>query len=519
MERLTPLDGSFLRVETENAHMHVAWSATFTVPEGSTAPSVEALRRSVAARLGLTPRFRRRLRPAPPGLGEPFWVDDDRFDVADHVVPLCDPEEVLDDSRFAALCDRALSEPLDRERPLWRFYLAPRLAGGRAGMVAKLHHALVDGKSAVEVATLLFDAEPAPAPRPEPEEWRPARTPGAARVTLGALAGAAGESLGAARGVARLAGSPRRESARVAGTLRRAALAVGEDLLRPAPPSYLNVRIGPRRALARHRMPIADVDAIRRRSGATLNDVCLAIVAGAMRELSLARRVGPAPLKAMVPVSVRADDDRAALGNRISMAFVELPADVSSARTRLALVQERTGAFKTSGRADGTGTVFSALGLLPDPLRSVAARAVGSARVYNLTVSNVPGPDAPLYMLGCELREAHPVVPIAEEHALSIGIFSYHGALHFGLYADPDALPEVAELPAALSAATLTLARAVKRGRPARTPSVAPAPAGVRSRGQGSARVVTPGPRGRSRGGGVERKPLFVAVMPASGTG
>ena len=450
-ERLTSLDGSFLRVETPNAHMHVAWSAVFAVPKDRSPPLLEALRGSVGARLARTPRFRRRLRQPPGGMGEPFWVDDATFDVDRHVVALSDPGEELSRAEFDTRCDAALSEPLDRSEPLWRIYLAPRLAGGKAGMLAKIHHALVDGKSAVEVALLLFDAEPDP-PADEPSPWTPEPDPSRARLALELLTDGAEESLRTARSIA---GS----GPRLAGTLRRAALAVGDDLLRPAPASFLNVPIGPGRTLAHARVRMADARRAQRGAGVTLNDVCLAAVAGALRELALGRGQTPRPVKVMVPVSVRTDDERDTLGNRISLAFIDLPLQIGSARDRLLAVHAATQSFKRAGRAAGTDTVLSALGMLPSPLRGPAARAVGSARVYNLTVSNIPGPELPLYMLGCELLEAYPVVPIAEGHALSVGVFSHRKHLHFGLYADPDALPDVGRLPAALSAALLSLAR------------------------------------------------------------
>ena len=159
-ERLSPIDGSFLRVESPSAHMHVAWSATFRLPEGQPRPTLTRLRRHIAARLERVPRFRCRLAWPPPGMGEPFWVEDPDFDVGNHVLPLGTLGLELDDHRFALLCDSVLSSPLDRRRPLWEIRLAPRFADGRCGLVAKIHHALVDGRSAVEVAQLLFDVEP-----------------------------------------------------------------------------------------------------------------------------------------------------------------------------------------------------------------------------------------------------------------------------------------------------------------------------------------------------------------------
>ena len=446
------MDGSFLRVESADAHMHVAWAATFRVPDGSAPPTLARLRRHISGRLARVPRFRRRLAYPPPGMGEPFWVDDPDFDVANHVLPLGTSGYALDDRRFELLCDSVLSCPLDRGRPLWEIRLAARLKGGRCAIVAKIHHALVDGRSAVEVAQLLLDVDPTGVSE-LPAPWRPAPAPGQARLAAAAVARGAGESLRAARGAARLAGEPRTAVARIGGTLRRAALAAGEDIMRPAPASALNARIGPRRVLVRHSVGLDRVRAARVAADATVNDVCLAVAAGALRRLALARGDEPLPLKAMVPVDVRSDGEADALGNRISFAFVDLPLDATTARARLRRIRRATAEFKSDGRPAGRGTVMAALGMLPDPLRGVAARAVSGPRTYNLTISNVPGPDLPLYMLGAELIDAYPVVPIAQGHALSIGIFGYVGRLHFGVYADPHAFPQVYELPSAMEIA------------------------------------------------------------------
>jgi diacylglycerol O-acyltransferase len=451
-ERLSAIDGSFLRVEDASAHMHVAWAATFRMPSGSAPPTLARLRRHISARLARVPRFRRRLAYPPPGMGEPFWVDDPGFDVANHVLPLGTLGHELDDRRFELLCDSVLSCRLDRGRPLWEIRLAPRLSGGRCAIVAKIHHALVDGRSAVEVAQLLLDVESSGVAE-LPAPWQAAPPPGQARLAAAAVARGVGESLRAARGAARMAGEPRAAVARVTGTLRRAALAAGEDIMRPAPASALNARIGPRRALVRHSVELEWVRAVKAAADATVNDVCLAVAAGALRRLALARGDEPLPLKAMVPVDVRSDGEADALGNRISFAFVDLPLDATTGRARLRRIRRATAAFKSDGRPAGRGTVMAALGMLPDPLRGVAARAVSGPRAYNLTISNVPGPDVPLYMLGAELIDAYPVVPIAQGHALSIGIFGYLGRLHFGLYADPDAFPQVHELPGAMDIA------------------------------------------------------------------
>ncbi|HEX8855147.1 MAG TPA: wax ester/triacylglycerol synthase family O-acyltransferase [Thermoleophilaceae bacterium] len=465
--RLAPLDGSFLRVETPNAHMHVGWCAVFRPHPDRPRPSVEMLRRSVAGRLHLTPRFRQRLAFPPPGFGEPFWVDAPDFDAGSHITALTCDDDAVSFETFHMLTDAALSTPLDRGRPLWHVYLVPRLEDERVGMVAKLHHAMVDGLSAVELGLLLLDTErdaPLPPP-PEPSErWLPSRVPGQISLAVESAASLAGDALRGARTAAAFAFSPRRQTAALAGTLRRVAAVVRDDLLPAAPDSAVNVPIGPQRTLVRGRVEMDALERARtalRASGGprvTVNDVYLAAVAGALRTLALRRGERPVPLKAMVPVSVRSDSERASLGNRISFVFLELPVHKTYPAARLEDVHSATRAFKESGRIAGGVTVLSALGFLPDPLKDIAARMAASARVYNLTISNIPGPGVPVFMLGAELEEAHPVVPLSEDHALSVGVFTYRSGAFFGFYADPDALPEVSELPAAVAAEVAVLA-------------------------------------------------------------
>jgi WS/DGAT/MGAT family acyltransferase len=325
---------------------------------------------------------------------------------------------------------------------------------------------------------LLFDLDPNPVPELS-AEWKSERTPGPGRLAARALVGRGEELLRAARGAARLAGEPRSAPGRVAGTLRRAALTAGVDLLRPAPPSALNARIGPRRTLVRHSAALADLKRAARPAGATLNDAALAVVAGALRELARDRGEDPVPLKTMVPVSVRGAGESQTLGNRIAFVFIDLPLDVESPSERLARIHSATEAFKRGERPAGAEAVLSALGYLPDPLRGIAARWAASPRVYNLTVSNVPGPRFPVYMLGAELLEPCPVVPIAEGHSLSIGLFSYRERLHFGLYADPHACPQVRALPAALERSLRELL-----GTPGSRPTDAGADRALRSAGR-----------------------------------
>jgi len=460
--RLTPLDSSFLRVETPTAHMHVAWKGVFAPRPDGRDITLDELRRAVAGRLRHAARFRQRLAFPPAGLGEPVWVDDEGFAVERHVRAMGGPGEELPRARFDALVDLFLSRPLPRDRALWRIELAPRLEGGGVGLAMKVHHAMVDGKSAVELALLLLDLAP-DAVLPEPHPWLPRRAPSSRRLAVDAIADAGGESLRALRGAARLAVSPGR-GVRIADTLRRTALAVGEDVLRPAPESYMNVPIGPRRTLAHHSAKIETLlDARAAVPGATLNDAALAVVAGALRQLSLQLGKTPTPLKVMVPVSTRAAEETADLGNRIAFVFVDLPVNLRHPLARLQSIQAATARFKREQRASGGEALLGALGVLPDPLKNRAARLAAHPRLYNLTVSNVPGPRVPVYLLGCELQEAAPVIPLPDDHALAVGIFSYRDRVTFAAYADPSALPEVRSLPGALSAAVLELGRATAR--------------------------------------------------------
>jgi WS/DGAT/MGAT family acyltransferase len=448
--RVSTLDGAFLRLETPAAHMHVAWRGRLRPAPGRTRPTLEVLRASIAARLRYVPRFRQRLHDPLGGLGEPAWVDDERFDVARHVTTLADPGVRISDERFAALADAALSLPLERRRPLWHVYLLPRLANGDAGVLVKMHHALVDGKSAVAVALLLFDLEP-DAPAQAADDWRPQPPPGAARFALSMVGDAAAMPLRAAR---------------AAGGLAPAVRALGDDALRPAAPSSLNVEIGPRRTLVGHQLSLDDVVRAKRLHGVTHNDVCLAVVAGALRELELAAGRAPRPLKAMVPVSVRGDDEHDALGNRISFAFVDLPLEVASGSRRVRRIHAATSAFKRGRRPAGVSALLHAADVVPPVLRGPLARALAGGRAYNLVVSNVPGPDRPVYVGGAELIEAYPVVPLSEGHALSVGLFTYRDSVSLGLYADPDALPGVGDLPGAVDRALAALAPGRREGAP-----------------------------------------------------
>jgi WS/DGAT/MGAT family acyltransferase len=438
MDRLTALDASFLRVETPTAHMHVGWLAPLELPPGAVRLDAAALIDQIAARLHLAPRFRQRLAEVPLGLAEAAWVDDTGFDLRRHI-RVVEPPEAVTRGELRALTDRFMSRQLPRDRPLWEILIVPRVRAGRAAVLGKVHHAMVDGIAAVELGMVLFDLSPRAA-QPEPVDWQPQASAGALRIAADAVADGAVEQFRTLRRAAAAGLSPRR-TLRVADTMRRAALSMAEDAVQRAPESYLNVPIGPRRRLATHTCSLERLLHLKHAAGVTLNDVVLAASAGALRRLAVEQRQDPHDLRVMVPVSVRADADAPDSGNRITFGFVELPVSAPTAAARLAVIREQTEELKSSGRIGGSDLLLRSTGLLPGALKGGLARFAASPRLYNLTISNVPGPRVPLYAAGARVSAIYPVIPIPDRHALAIGVLTYDGGVHFAGYADRDVLP------------------------------------------------------------------------------
>jgi diacylglycerol O-acyltransferase len=417
VSRLSPIDASFLSLESPRAHMNVGWSGLGPLTHGAPRPTVDALRERVERRLRHVPRCRQRLQFHPLGLGEPHWVDDPSFALEDHVVALAGPDEPLSLERFEALRDALLSTPLDRSRPLWQIALAPRLEDGRVGIIGRVHHAMADGAAALQVASLALDFDDQDAP-PAAERWRAEPPPGTALRAVDPLLHGAEVAAQVVGDAARAALRPRASARSMLRDAQRVLDALTEDLLPRAPESPLIHELGPRRTLVSHRESLEDLRPI-----GTLNDAGLAIVAGALRALALERGLAAHPLKALVPVDVRRPHERDALGNHVSLAAVWLPLHIGSPEARLAHVRAATERFKRAGRPAGVGSILSSVGLVPSGLRR------------------------PLHVLGARLDELYPVVPVAPDQALSIGMFRYHGHLHFGLHADPDAFPDATRLP------------------------------------------------------------------------
>jgi diacylglycerol O-acyltransferase / wax synthase len=458
-DRLTGLDASFLHLERDSAHMHVGSTLVF---EGEP-PPYDELVETIERRLHLVPRYRQRLAFVPMQQGRPVWVDDPHFNSRYHVRHTALPRPGTE-TELKRLSGRLFSQGLDRDKPLWEIWLVQRLKGDRFAIVTKTHHALVDGVSGVDIATVLFDTARDPAPIPEPASWIPRPLPSGAQLLADALLERATVPGEIARGVRALARGPRQVLDRV----RRDLAAVGSLAWAGggAPPSPLNVDIGPHRRFTWVDGDLSQFKAIKDELGGTVNDVVLTAVTLALGRFLRSRGedISGMELKAMVPVSVRADAQRGALGNRVATMYAPLPVGVEDPVECFGVVHAAMADLKSSGQAVGAEVLTGLTGFAPPTIMSQAARLSARQRFYNLVVTNVPGPQMPLYILGRELQAIYPQVPLALRQSLGIAIMSYNGRLNFGLLGDYDAMPDLEQLSSHLEAAIDELALAAGVG-------------------------------------------------------
>jgi WS/DGAT/MGAT family acyltransferase len=339
------------------------------------------------------------------------------------------------------LVDEVMSAPLDHDRALWELWIAEELDGGQLGVVGKAHHCLVDGLAAVELMALLLDVGEEPETDP-PDRWSPVPTPGALALVGGAVSHHLEQAFELVRMPLGWARDPSRLLA-VPGRARRAALAAAHTMLPLAPPCPLNGPMAAARHLACYARPLEDLELVKKRFGTTVNDVLLSVSAGALRGLLEHRQVPLHDVKAMVPVSIESPDER--WGNGIAFLFLVLPCEETDPVWRLREIHVAMRQRKRDGEPEGSGAVLDALGYAPRTLRRAASRALASAHVSNLTISNIPGPQIPLYLMGCEVKHAYPIVPLADGHGISIGMTTVGGQACFGVYAQAE-LADDAEL-------------------------------------------------------------------------
>lgn len=423
-ERLSALDAAFLSLEAAHAPMHVGWAARFAPRADGSRPAFDELRSHVAGRLGRAPRYRQRLREIPLGLGDPVWVDDPAFDIANHVLRAGHGE-------FGRLVDEVLSAPLQHGRPLWELWISDELDDGQFGVVGKAHHCLVDGLAAVELMALLLDPTP-DAAAAETSDWAAQDCPGSIELAADAVRHQAEQALEVAKLPVAYAARPGR-LLELPGQAWRVSRALAHTAAPLAPASRLNGAMSSVRHLACQARSLTDIKTIKRCFGTTVNDVLLSATAGALHGLAQERGESLRQIKAMVPVSVQAPSER--WGNRLAFLFVELPTTEPDPVWRLRDIHVTMRERKRAHEPETVDGIFNAVSFAPPAVRRLASRILASPWLSNLTVSNIPGPQVPLYLLGCEAKRAYPVVPLTDGHGLSIGMTTVQDEACFGVYA------------------------------------------------------------------------------------
>jgi WS/DGAT/MGAT family acyltransferase len=447
-ERLSALDATFLAIETANVHMHVGSVGIFDGKPLRTAEGgldVERIRALSEPRLRRNPRFRQRLARIPLS-GHPVWVDDPRFNLDYHMrhTSLPQPGDLRQLKRLAG---RIYSQKLDPARPLWEMWLVEGLEDGRFAVITKLHHCMIDGVAGVDLLASFMQRSPDEAIDAPTGRWipRPAPTPaGLIARELARRAALPWQALGA--GI-RALGSPRRALSDAGEAVEAVTEALSRGLATTSP-TPLNVAVGPHRRFDWMRMDLGAVKAVKKELGGKVNDVVLAIVSGAIRRFLERRGVDPGGLdfRAMLPVDIRTPDQRGKLGNRICFLMAPLPVDEKDPARRMARVVETTRQLKASRAVRGTELVEQLSDWTSGTLFAGLSQLSSQTRSYNLVVTNVPGPQFPVYMAGAHMEEIYPLVPLFSNQALGIAVFSYDGGLYWGFHGDWDALPDLHDL-------------------------------------------------------------------------
>jgi diacylglycerol O-acyltransferase / wax synthase len=458
-DRLTAIDASFLHQEKQASHMHVG---ALVILEGPP-PEPDDFRAHIESRLRLVPRYRQKLAVPRLEMGRPFWVDDPSFNLDYHVrhTALAKPGS---DEQLRHLVGRIFSQRLDRSKPLWELWVVEGLEDGRFALISKTHHALVDGVAGVDIATVLFDLSPVPGELPEDDGWKAQPEPSDTDLIAEGVKGLL-------RTPFSLAGKAVEAAQRPGTTLERAreaAEGLGEVVwagMNPAPDVPLNVEIGPHRRVWWVESRLSDFKEIKNALGGTVNDAVLAVVSGALGRWLHDRgvRTEGLELRALVPVSIRAADEYGALGNRIAAMRGPLPVYVSDPVERLSIVRQGMGSLKESKQALGAEVIAGLQDFAPPTLLAQASRLNFSTRLFNLIVTNVPGPQFPLYLLGREMERIVPIAFLPEKHALAIAIMSYNGKVDFGLLGDYDAMPDLEALGGYLEDSLAELLKAARK--------------------------------------------------------
>jgi diacylglycerol O-acyltransferase / wax synthase len=450
-DRLTALDNSFLLLEKPNSYMHVAATQIFkTGPLRTEGGGVDAdrIRKLVSALLHRIPRYRQKLAWIP-FENHPVWVDDENFNLDYHLRHTALPRPGTDE-QLKRLSGRIMQQHLDRDRPLWEMWVIEGLEGDRFAIVSKTHHCMIDGVSGVDIMRVLMSPQP-DEEIPEEPTWVPRPAPSSFELLRHEWVRRAWLPFEVLRGAVSLVREAQDVRLDLATRLRALQETLGGSLRLPSE-TPLNREIGPHRRFDWLVMDLAELKQLRRALGGSLNDLVLTIVTGAVRSFLRARHVNPDRLdfRVMAPVSVRSDDQRGALGNRVSAWIVPLPIDEPDPRAQLARVIEKTTRLKESKSAVGAEVLTQAAEYTPSTLLALGARNITRLLPFNLVVTNVPGPQAPMFMLGAEMTEVFPHVPLIDRLGLGIALMSMNGKLCWGFNADYDLVPDLREFVAAI---------------------------------------------------------------------
>jgi WS/DGAT/MGAT family acyltransferase len=459
-DRLSALDASFLYLDGPSTPMHISSLAIYEGPM----PAPEELTKHLARRLPLVPRFRQRLETVPFNAHRPVWVSDPSFDLEAHLNHVALPWPGTE-TQLSDLVARILSHPLSRTRPLWEMWLIDGLSGDRFAILSKTHHSLWDGVSGVDLHSVLLDIEPQPHTQPELRLAPAVPLPTRAQLFTNGVRERFGEAIGFARSSLRAVRDPR-AVVRSAAELAAGTASLAGSLVRPAPDSALNGDIGSARRFSLGRASLEDLKRLKDAYGTTVNDAVLAAVAGALRIWHLHRGVVPRDLKVMVPVSVRAENDWGTLGNRVVMLVVALPVSQDDPVLRLKTVHNTMQTAKRSAQVSAGDALVKASAFLPPQAVAGVSWAQAHYRAFNLLVTNVPGPQFPLYLRGRRLLELFGQAPLAANQGLSIAALSYDNKIGFGLLADHTLVPDVECLAEGIEASTNELRTLVPQRRP-----------------------------------------------------
>jgi diacylglycerol O-acyltransferase len=445
-EPLSYLDSTFLALESRTSHMHVAGVALFeaeplTRDDGGI--DIDRIRRHIESKLQYIPRYRQRLGFVPYNRS-PVWIDDDSFNSDYHVRHTSLPRPGSDD-QLKRLAGRIVSQQLDRSKPLWELWVVEGVSNNRFALIAKIHHCMIDGISGVDLTTILLNIVPTPEIEPVPG-WTPRPAPTGTQLAVAELAKRARHTIERVTSVGDVTKSGRDVAGQLLHRLAAARNSLRSGWLTPAARTPLNPDIGPNRRFDWTEMPLDAVKAVKNALGGSLNDVVLATVAGAIRHFLEVERdfdTTSIEFRVMAPVSVRRPDQRGTLGNQVAMWLVTLPISEPDPVKRLEMISAETKNLKATDQALGAATLVDISRGTPLPLLSLANRLVGAAvRPFNMTVTNVPGPQFPMYLLESRMLANYPIVPLWSQHGAGIALFSYDGRLLWGIHADFDALPD-----------------------------------------------------------------------------